>query len=146
MVAVNKADLPGSVEAAASLAATLGRPVHCVSAVTGEGVEALLHALADVVEEAIREAPGRRSYLLHRPVPPGFEIRREGGRWVVSGRAAERAVGLDDLTIPEAADFAARRLARAGVDDALRRAGARPGDEVQIGDLVFEFTEEDESE
>ncbi len=146
VVAVNKADLPGSAEAAASLATALGRPVHCVSAVTGEGVETLLHAVADVVEEAIREAPGRRSYLLHRPGPPGFEVRREGERWVVSGKAAERAVALDDLTVPEAADFAARRLARAGVDEALRRAGARPGDEVQIGDLVFEFSEEDEEE
>ncbi len=26
--------------------------------------------------------------------------------------------------------------------EALRRAGARPGDEVQIGDLVFEFQED----
>ena len=61
---------------------------------------------------------------------------------MVRGKAAERAVALDDLTVPEAADFAARRLARAGVDEALRRAGARPGDEVQIGDLVFEFQED----
>ena len=59
---------------------------------------------------------------------------------------AERAVSLDDLTVPEAADFAARRLARAGVDGALRRAGAVPGDEVQIGEIVFEFMDEGFSE
>jgi GTP-binding protein len=144
VVAVNKADLSGGAEAAAALAAALGRPVHTVSAITGEGVEILMHAVADVVEQAVREAPGRRSYLLHRPAPPGFSVRREGERWVVVGKAAERAISLDDLTVPEAADFAARRLARAGVDAALRRAGARPGDEVQIGDLVFEFREDDE--
>jgi GTP-binding protein len=143
VVAVNKADLPGACEAAAALAVALGRPVHCISAVTGEGVESLLHAVADMVEEAVREAPGRRSYLLHRPTPPGFTVRREGERWVVAGKAAERAVALDDLTVPEAADFAARRLARAGVDAALRRAGALPGDEVQIGDLVFEFQDDE---
>jgi GTP-binding protein len=143
VVAVNKVDLPGGSAAAASLAAALGRPVHAVSAVTGEGVEGLLHAVADVVEQAVREAPGRGSYLLHRPAPAGFSIRREGERWVVTGKAAERAVALDDLTVPEAADFAARRLARAGVDEALRRAGAHPGDEVQIGDLVFEFQEDE---
>jgi GTP-binding protein len=61
---------------------------------------------------------------------------------VVEGRIAERAVALDDLTKPEAAGFAARRLARAGIDDALRRAGAKPGDEVRIGEVVFEFSEE----
>jgi len=144
VVAVNKVDLPGAAEAAAALAAALGRPVHAVSAVTGEGVPALMHAVADMVGQAIREAPGRSSYLLHRPAPPGFSVRREGERWVVTGKAAERAVSLDDLTVPEAADFAARRLAGAGVDQALRRAGARPGDEVQIGDLVFEYREDDE--
>ncbi len=54
---------------------------------------------------------------------------------------AERAVGLDDLTNPEAADYAAARLARIGVDDALREAGAEPGDEVRIGELFFEYQE-----
>jgi GTP-binding protein len=139
LVAVSKIDLPGAVTAATALADTLGRRVYAVSAVTGEGVTVLMHAVADLVEQAIREAPARRSYLLHRPAPPGFSVHREGERWVVRGKAAERAVSLDDLTVPAAADFAARRLTRAGVDEALRRAGARPGDEVQIGDLVFEF-------
>ena len=58
---------------------------------------------------------------------------------VVEGRAAQRAVNLDDLTRPEAAALAARRLARIGVDEALRRAGALPGDDVRIGTLVFSF-------
>ncbi|NIR37128.1 MAG: Obg family GTPase CgtA, partial [Actinobacteria bacterium] len=65
--------------------------------------------------------------------------------WAVHGRAAERAVNLDDLTVPEAADFAANRLSRIGVDEALLQAGARPGDDVRIGDLVFTF-EPDEVE
>ena len=44
------------------------------------------------------------------------------------------------------ADFVARRLERLGVDEALRQAGALPGDEVRIGDLVFEFSEMDDGE
>jgi GTP-binding protein len=142
VVAVNKADLPGAAEAAAALQAALDLPVHLVSAITGAGLPALMHALADLVDQAVRAAPDRPGYLLHRPAPPGFTVQREGERWVVRGKAAERAVALDDLTVPEAADFAAHRLARAGVDEALRRAGAQPGDEVQIGDLVFEFQED----
>ena len=64
--------------------------------------------------------------------------------WVVKGRAAERAVALNDLTLAEAAGLAARRLTRLGVDDALLEAGARQGDEVSIGDHVFEFSEPDD--
>jgi Obg family GTPase CgtA-like protein len=35
--------------------------------------------------------------------------------------------------------MASQRLARIGVDRALLDAGAEPGDDVRIGDLVFEF-------
>ncbi len=137
IVAVNKADL-GPVDAAA-LEQQTGAPVHVVSAVAGDGLERLMHAVADLVDRAERAAPEREGFVLHRPVAPGFEIDHDGEEWVVRGRAAERAVGLADLTVPEAADFAARRLARLGVEDALRAAGAEPGDDVRIGDLVFEF-------
>jgi GTP-binding protein len=143
---VNKADLPEAGAAADRLAALVDEPVHRISAVTGAGVDALMHAVADAVDLAERAAPDRAGFVLHRPVPPGFEIHREDGTWVVTGKAAERAVALDDLTKPEAADLAARRLARAGIDDALRAAGALPGDDVRIGDVVFEFSEDDAEE
>jgi GTP-binding protein len=145
LVAVAKADLPGAAEAAAGLRSELGKPVHLVSAITGAGIDLLMHQLADLVEETIRETPERESYLLHRPALPAVEVRRQGDHWVVTGKTAERAIALDDLTVPAAADFAARRLARIGVDAALRRAGARPGDEVRIGSLVFEFQEDEQS-
>jgi GTP-binding protein len=142
VVAVSKADLPEAAAAVEEIQRDLDEPVLLLSAVTGKGVERLMHAVADAVDRADREAPDREGYILHRPLPPGFEVVREGDQWVVTGIAAERAVALDDLTAPEAADFAARRLAGAGVDDALRAAGAEQGDEVRIGDIVFEFQDE----
>ncbi len=141
VVAVNKSDLPGLESEMTAVAEALGVPVHTISAATGDGIEPLLHAIADAVERAARLAPEREGFVLHRPIRAGFEVYREDGIWVIDGRVAERAVGLDDLTKPEAADFAAARLARIGVDDALREAGAIPGDEVRIGDLVFEYQE-----
>ncbi len=139
VVAVNKADLPEAAAAVAAMREIAGGDVLLISAVTGAGLDRLLHAVADAVEQAERAAPEREGFVLHRPAPPGFEVGHDGETWVVAGRAAERAVALADLTVLEAADYAARRLARLGVDDALRAAGARPGDEVRIGDLVFEF-------
>jgi len=115
-----------------------------ISAVTGTGVAPLLHAIADNVETARQDTDDREGYVLHRPLGPSFTVHREKGAWVVVGREAERAVAFHDLTIPEAADLAARRLSRLGVDDALREAGAQPGDDVRIGDLVFQFSEDGE--
>lgn len=141
VVAVNKCDLPNLKDEISGVAEAIGVPVHTISAVTGEGMAGLLHAVADAVDLATRTAPEREGFVLHRPIRGGFAVHREDGVWVIEGRVAERAVGLDDLTKPEAADYAAARLARLGVDDALREAGAIPGDEVRIGDLIFEFQE-----
>ncbi len=140
VVAVNKADLAEAGTAMTALRA-VGVEPFLVSGVTGAGVDALMHAVADLIGQTDRRGEGE-GYILHRPVETGFEIERVDGRWVVSGRRAERAVAFDDLTKPEAADLAARRLAHAGVDAELRRMGAVAGDEVQIGSIVFEFRDE----
>jgi GTP-binding protein len=136
LVVMNKSDLESAHDAAPALDAMP------VSALTGDGLRPVLHAIADLVDEAEREAPERRGFILHRPVGAMFTIKREDDSWRIEGRSAERAVAFADLTLPEAADMAARRLARLGVDEALSEAGAIAGDEVRIGDLAFEFTPE----
>jgi GTP-binding protein len=141
VVAVNKSDLPGASEAAAEIDEAM-----LVSGVTGAGLSGLLHAIADRVDEATRRAPGREGYVLHRPLTEGFQLERTQAGWRVVGVSATRAVRFSDLTNPQAAELAARRLARLGVDQALARAGAAPGDLVRIGDLEFEFTPRDEEE
>lgn len=139
LVAINKAD--SVTERDTSIP-----DARWVSAITGEGIAELLHAIADLVETAGRTAPRRQGYVLHRPLEVGFSVRREGGGWVVEGLAAERAVRFSDVTNPQAAEMAGRRLSRLGVDDALRSAGALPGDMVRIGDLEFEFNLDEEEE
>jgi GTP-binding protein len=134
IVLLNKADLGDVDEVAAGVGAMP------VSALTGAGMREALHAIADLVDEAEREAPARKGFVLHRPLGPTFTVRREGDAWRVEGLAAERAVAFADLTLPEAADMAAWRLDRLGVDRALAEAGATAGDEVRIGDISFEFT------
>ncbi len=142
VVVVNKIDAVADVAEITEWAARADLDTHLVSAVTGEGVESLMHAVADAVAEHEREAPDREGFVLHRPVASGFRVSRTGDGWIVAGRAAERAINLADLTVPEAADFVAARLRRIGVEDALHDAGAMPGDDVQIGDIVFSFSPE----
>jgi GTP-binding protein len=141
-VVVNKIDAVADVAEIAEWGARSEFDVHAISAVTGEGVELLMHAVADAVARHEREAPDREGFVLHRPVAGGFRVSKKGDGWIVAGRAAERAINLADLTVPEAADFVAGRLQRIGVEDALRDAGAMPGDDVQIGDIVFSFRPE----
>ncbi|MDJ0953844.1 MAG: GTPase ObgE [Acidimicrobiia bacterium] len=120
--------------------------LYPISGITGSGVNALLYAIGSEIEGHLREAPERAGFILHRPLPEAFTVSRIGEEWVVSGKAAERAVNLDDLTVAQAADFAAGRLARLGVDEALANAGAEAGDDVRIGDIVFTYDPKDEDE
>jgi len=114
-----------------------------VSAVTGEGVPALVGRLADAVREARAKLAEPSQFVVHRPVREGYQVVREGATWVVEGREAVRAVALSDLTRRDALDEAQRRLKRLGVDRALARAGAQVGDAVRIGGLTFSYEDDD---
>jgi GTP-binding protein len=143
VIALSKSDLPG-VDLTPEWAEARDLDVIAVSAITGDEIDLLMHRIGDAVDSVERQAPDREGYVLHRPLSQSFSVTRSGSGWLVTGRSAERAINLDDLTVPEAADFAAHRLDTLGVDDALRRAGAVPGDDVRIGDLVFTFDPEPE--
>jgi GTP-binding protein len=115
-------------------------PGSKISALTGEGLRPLLGALAGLVEQARSKGASEGRFVLHRPQQSGVVVsRRDDGGWVVQGRAAERAVALSDLTIPDALEYAQGRLKRLGVDRALQRAGAHTGDVVSIGSFQFDF-------
>ena len=69
-------------------------------------------------------------------------IREDDGGYRVTGRAAERAVALSDLTNWEALDYARTKLENLGVNRALRNAGVREGDEVRIGEFAFDYADD----
>jgi GTP-binding protein len=114
-----------------------------VSAVTGQEVDRLVGRLADLVRSARAELAEPTQFVVHRPVREGYEVVREGGGWVVEGREAVRAVALSDLTRGDALAEAQRRLKQLGIDKALARAGAQPGDSVRIGGMTFDYQDDD---
>ncbi len=141
LVVGSKADLLTGVDPAAPAAgAGAGlRPDLLISAVSGRGIPELVGRLAGLVAEARSASPEPGpAIVIHRPLEEGFVVERlADGGFAVAGRAAERAVALNDVTSDEAADEVQNRLRRLGVDRALARAGARDGDTVHIGGLAF---------
>jgi GTPase len=138
---------PGAIKAAATAAANTGPAAtdwdgSRLSALTGEGVAELVGRLATMVTDARAAAAeaSRDTVVVHRPAPEGVVVERsQDGAFVVLGRPALRAVALSDLGNATALDYAQGRLRRLGVDKALSRAGARPGDLVRIGTYEFEY-------
>lgn len=110
-----------------------------LSAATGDGVRPVVGRVADLVREARTSKPAPVAFAVHRPAAESFRVERDDEGFVVIGREAERAVAVNDLTNLDALTFVQARLKRIGVDRALARAGAKQGDRVRIGDLVFEY-------
>ncbi|MDH3753999.1 MAG: GTPase ObgE [Acidimicrobiia bacterium] len=113
-----------------------------ISAVTGDGLTELVGAMAQLVAEARARVQHDSRSVIHRPEPAGVRVERIDGGFIVIGRPAERTVALSDTTTPDALDYIRHRLTSLGVDKALRRAGAQPGDLVQIGAAEFEYEED----
>lgn len=61
--------------------------------------------------------------------------------YVVKGEKVERLLQMSNLTHNDGIMRFARQLRSFGIDDALREAGAKNGDDVFIGDFSFEFVE-----
>jgi GTP-binding protein len=113
-----------------------------ISAVTGAGVDVLLGEIATRVETAREQEGEAEPYVVLRPEEQGFSVVREGEHaWRVTGRPAERAVALADLTNSEAMAYVQGRLRRMGVERALARAGVSDGDLVRIGALELTYEE-----
>ncbi len=111
-----------------------------ISAVTGQGLAELTRRLTEMVgTRGLAAAAPSRAPVVHRPEPEGVVVRRVGEAWEVAGREARRAVAVSDLTNADALALVQRRLRRLGVERALHRAGARPGELVRVGDMTFEF-------
>ena len=116
--------------------------VDAISAVTGDGLDQLVGALAQLVTSAREQELEALEHeiVVHRPVPDEITVLRDGENgWIVEGRAARRAVRFQDLTDDEALAEIVHRLKELGVDRLLTRAGVRDGDVVSIGTLSFEW-------
>lgn len=122
-----------------------GWEVLAGSAVTGEGLTALLRRLAEVVRaeraaRAAEEEVSPRGPVL-RPVaePEPVRVVRTSQGWQVLGGNVARWIAQTDFSNDEAVAHLQRRLRSAGVIEALADAGARAGDDVIVGDVVFDF-------
>ena len=113
-----------------------------ISAVTRQGLDALLGRLGTLIGEARAAEPEPEPFVVLRPAEEGFAVvRDDDGAWRVSGRSAERVVAMADLTNVEAMEYVQHRLRKMGVERALARAGAREGDVVRIGPVELDYVE-----
>ncbi|MBW5250341.1 GTPase ObgE [Streptomyces poriferorum] len=141
IVVLNKIDIPDGQDLADMIRPELeerGYRVFEASAVARTGLKELSFALAGVIAEARAAKPVEEATrIVIRPKAvddAGFTVKLEDdGIYRVRGEKPERWVRQTDFNNDEAVGYLADRLNRLGVEDQLRKAGARAGDGVAIG-------------
>jgi GTP-binding protein len=143
LVAVNKIDKAEVQERLPDLRqhfAEAGVEVLPISAAGREGLDDLVQRLATMLgAEDERAVESELPAVPVRQPAGSVQVLREDGAYRVEG---DRAVAFAEMMPVETEEGRAelwRRFRRWGVSGALRRAGARPGDRVRLGDVELEL-------
>jgi GTPase len=149
VLALSKADLVLEQDARAAAAfwsERLAVPVVITSAATGAGLDELRRLLLRIVppSEPLDVAAGEdevAEFQVFRPAAGrAFAVERVGsGEFRVTGEAVDRLIARHDLENEEALAHVEHRLRRMGVISALEAEGFEPGDDVELGGVVFEL-------
>lgn len=147
VVAANKTDMPGVAEQLEELRQEIGEEyeIFPISALTGEGLPALLWRVAEILKTAppiYTEQPTENvKHTVVREEAPFVIEQDEDGIWQVGGERVEKLVRMTDLNNDDAVLRMQRIFVKMGLEDALREAGVAPGDTVCIAGNEFEYTE-----
>lgn len=144
MIVANKMDMPDAEENLAIFTKKLKdatTPIYPVSSITKEGLTVLLYSIADELEKIPKTVAVEAEVVIqHKATEKSFVITRDDdGAFILSGEKIEKMFKMTDFSSDEGTQRFARRLRHLGVDDALRKRGAKDGDIVRLLDFEFEF-------
>lgn len=154
IVAANKMDMPEAAEYLERFREEVAKvrgdlEIMPISSLTRQGIQELLYRVSDLLDQ-IPEAPAieevtelaeRKIFKLDKTEDESFTIRRENETFVVESVKIERMMKRMQLNSHDAILKLARTLRHMGVDEELRKRGAKDGTLVRIGDFEFEFVE-----
>ncbi len=145
IVIANKADLAieEQIDELRDYVTARGMELICVSAVTGEGLDAMVHRVAQVLKDlppiTVYESTYEPPVQVIDRSDHSVSITREGSVWVVEGEWLWRLCGSVNFEDRESLMYFQRVLKNSGVIDELEKAGVRDGDTVSIYDFEFDF-------
>ena len=152
IIVANKMDMPDSEENLKAFKEKVGSDmkVFPISAISRQGLQELLFAVADMLEvapefplEELMEEETETSVMYkYQTKQEDFTISRDDdGAFVLAGGSVERLFKMTDFSREDSIRRFSRQLRGMGIDDALRQRGAKDGDTVRLLKFEFEFIE-----
>ena len=152
LIVANKMDMPESEENLKVFQEKIGyeAKIFPISAISRQGVQDLLFAIADLLENApeyplqnlVEEETETSVMYKHEAKKDDFIISRDDdGAFILSGGTVERLFKMTDFSREDSIRRFSRQLRGMGIDEALRERGAKDGDTVRLLEFEFEFIE-----
>jgi GTP-binding protein len=157
IVAANKMDMPDSEDNLAGFRKKVSEidpdiVVMPISSLTKQGVKELLYRVADLLEslpepseveesEQLAKAEEGIVYRYESNKDIDFKITRDNETFVIESESIEKLMRRTQFNSYEAVVRFGRILRGAGIDEALRKRGAKGGSLIRIGKFEFEFFE-----
>ncbi|MBO5555396.1 MAG: GTPase ObgE [Solobacterium sp.] len=148
IIAANKMDTDGAEENLKRFReAHPDLTVFPCSTLTHKGLDEILYAAMEKIEEeraTSEETEEKEEVVVYRyePKRPDFEIVNLGNRrWKVNSAKVDRLAEQVNFDNMDDTYAFAQTLAKMGIDNALREAGCKDGDQVIVGTYIMDFTD-----
>ena len=145
IVIANKMDMPESDKNLEEFKSKVDVPVYPVSALTGKGLDKVVEALAEKLE-TIKKQPlfdvKEESHVVYKyEEEKPFKVFREKDGFRVKGDKIEKLLRMTWFASDETYRRFSNQLKKMGIEDELRKLGAKNGDMIYILDYEFEYRE-----
>lgn len=147
LIALNKIDLASEDEVAdiVSDLTQFGLAVMPISADERAGLDDLKAAIFVLLPEKPALEPAEKGPTRIKADPVQVKRAMSGEGWIVTGEEIESVIRRFDPTNREAVAYLQHFFASMNVNKLLKQAGAQNGDDIFIGDAVFEYFDEEQT-
>ena len=146
IIIANKMDMPSSLENLKKFKEKVHKEVYEMSAIKGQGIEKIILKLADMLDkipkDSLQKDENLESHVIYKfKEEKPYKITKDKDCFIVSGKEIEKLVIMSRLDTDEAILRFSNKLRKMGIDDELRKLGAKDGDSIKIMEYEFEFKE-----
>ena len=145
IVIANKMDMPESSKNLEKFKSKVDVPVYPVSALDGKGLDKVVEVLASMLDKINKEPlfdVKEESHVVYKyEEEKPFKVFREKDGFRVKGDKIEKLLRMTWFASDETYRRFSNQLKKMGIEDELRKLGAKNGDMIYILDYEFEYRE-----
>ena len=145
IVIANKMDMPESSKNLEKFKSKVDVPVYPISAIDGKGLDKVVEVLASMLDKINKEPlfdVKEESHVVYKyEEKKPFKVFREKDGFRVKGDKIEKLLRMTWFASDETYRRFSNQLKKMGIEDELRKMGAKNGDMIYILDYEFEYRE-----